>query len=168
MQYLSAISPTKEGLDAFIALLRRTYYQRVTQLQKRKDEADKELKRLSEQRQALIQKNLSGIYSDDIFKEQNKLIEEQIAAVQITKDDALLAKYNLEAVVKFMKSKFENIGRTFQMSTLSQTRVLLGSIFPSGMQWSYPGYLNTQISPLYQSIRMFETDDVSSSARERT
>lgn len=164
MQYLSAISPTKEGLDAFIALLRRTYYQRVTQLQKRKDEADKELKRLSEQRQALIQKNLSGIYSDDIFKEQNKLIEEQIAAVQITKDDALLAKYNLEAVVKFMKCKFENIGRTFQMSTLSQTRVLLGSIFPSGMQWSYPGYLNTQISPLYQSIRMFETDDVSSSA----
>ena len=77
-------------------------------------------------------------------------------------------RYNLEAVVKFMKSKFENIGRTFQMSTLSQTRVLLGSIFPSGMQWSYPGYLNTQISPLYQSIRMFETDDVSSSARERT
>ncbi len=164
MQYLSAISPTKEGLDAFIALLRRTYYQRVAQLQKRKDEADKELKRLYEQRQALIQKNLSGIYSDDIFKEQNKLIEEQIASVQMTKDDVLLAKYNLEAVVKFMKDKFANLGRTYQMSTLSQVRVLLGSIFPSGLQWSYPGLLNTQISPIYQSIRMFETQVVNSGA----
>lgn len=168
MQYLSAVSPTKEGLDAFIALLRRTYYQRVTQLQKRKDEADKELKRLYEQRQALIQKNLSGIYSDDIFKEQNKLIEEQIAAVQMTKDDVLLAKYNLEAVVKFMKDKFANLGRTYQISTLSQTRVLLCSIFPSGLQWGYPGYLNTEISPIYQSIRMFDENGLVSSARERT
>lgn len=168
MHYLSSISPTKEGLDAFIALLRRTYYQRVTQLQKRKDEADKELKRLYEQRQALIQKNLSGIYSDDIFKEQNKLIEGQIAAVQMTKDDVLLAKYNLEAVVKFMKDKFANLGRTYQMSTLSQTRVLLGSIFPSGLQWGYPGLLNTQLSPLYQSIRRFDEGVVNSGARERT
>src|SRR3989338_880833 len=29
-------------------------------------------------RQALIQKNLSGVYSDDIFKEQNKVIGEHI------------------------------------------------------------------------------------------
>lgn len=168
IHYLSSITPTKEGLDSFIALLRRTYYQRVAQLQKRKDEADKELKRLYEQRQALIQKNLSGIYSDEIFKEQNKLIEEQIASIQMTKDDALLGKYNLESIVKFMKDKFSHLGRTYQMSSLSQVRVLLSSITPSGMVWSYPGYLNSKISPIYQSIRMFENDSVCSSAGERS
>jgi len=102
IHFLSSITPTREALDAFIALLRRTYYQRVTQLQKRKNEADKELKRLYEQRHVLIQKNLNGVYSDEIFKEQNKLIENQIATVQMAKDDALLAKYNLETIVKFM------------------------------------------------------------------
>lgn len=81
-------------------------------------------------RQALIQKNLNGVYSDEIFKEQNKLIEEQIANIQVTKDDALLAKYNLEAIIKFMKEKFNNLGTTYQMSNLSQIRVLLCSIFP--------------------------------------
>ena len=167
-QYLSSITPTKEGLDAFIALLRRTYYQRITQLQKRRDEADKELKRLSEQRQALIQKNLSGVYSDEIFKEQNGLIEEQIAGVQMAKDDALLAKYNLESIVKFMQTKFANLGDTYQMSNLSQLRVLLCSIFPSGLRWSYPGYYNTEISPIYQSIRMFDTTQRASSAQERS
>ena len=140
----------------------------MTQLQKRRDEADKELKRLYELRQSLIQKNLSGIYSDEIFKEQNKLIENQIAGVQITKDDALLAKYNLEAIVKFMKDKFFNLGTTYQMSSLSQLRVLLCSIFPSGLRWSYPGYYNTQISPIYQSIRMFDVQQRLSGAGEGT
>ena len=166
--HLSTITPTKEGLDAFIALLRRTYYQRVTQLQQRRDEADKELKRLYELRQSLIQKNLNGIYSDELFKEQNKIVEGQIANIQLTKDDALLAKYNLEAIVNFMKEKFANLGTTYQMSNLSQVRVLLCSIFPSGLRWSYPGFYNSQISLLYQSIRMFDADSVTSGAAGET
>ena len=166
--YLSGIAPTKEGLDAFIALLRRSYYGRVAQLQKRREEADKELKRLSEMRQQLIQKNLTGVYSDEIFKEQNKLIEDQIAALHIAKDDALLAKYNLEIIIAFMKEKFANLGTTYQLSTLSQLRVLLCSIFPKGVRWSYPGYCNTSISAIYQSIRMFDDEQFSSGADERT
>lgn len=112
-------------------------------------------------KKSLIQKNLNGIYSDEIFKEQNKLIEDEIAAVQITKDDALLAKYNLEAIVKFMKDKFANLGRTYQLSNLSQIRVLLCWIAPSGMQWDYPGLSNTKISSIYQSIRTFESEGLS-------
>ena len=162
IHFLSTITPTKECLDAFIGLLRRTYYQRIKQLQKRKEEADSELKKLQTLRQSLIQKNLTGVYSDEIFKEQNKLIEEQILSLQIAKSDESLAKYNLESIVKFMQEKFNNLGRTYQMSNLSQIRVLLCSIFPSGMVWSYPGYSNTSISPLYQSIRMFEDDSITS------
>ncbi len=166
--YLSGITPTQEALNAFIALLRRTYYARVAQLQKRRDEADKEMQRLSEMRQQLIQKNLNGTYSDEIFKEQNKLIEDQIAALHITKDDALLAKYNLEIIITFMKEKFVNLGKTYQMSTLSQLRVLLCSIFPEGLRWGYPDYYNTSISPIYQSIRAFESEEFSFSADERS
>lgn len=168
ISFLSTISPTKDALTAFIGLLRRTYYQRVARLQKRKDEADNELKRLKELRQSLIEKNLNGTYSDEIFREQNKLIEDQITSVQITKDDALLAKYNLQAIVKFMMDKFTNLGRTYQMSNLQQIRVLLCSIFPDGLQWSYPGYLNTKISPIYQAIRVFENESVSFGARGGT
>lgn len=155
---LSSITPTKECLDAFIALLRRTYYQRGTQLQKRREVSDVELKKLQDLRQSLIQKNLSGVYSDDIFREQNKLIEDQIVAIHVASNDELVEKYNLEAIVNFMKDKFANLGKTYQLSNLSQIRVLLCSIFPSGLTWSYPGLSNSEISPLYQSIRRFEQD----------
>lgn len=127
---LSTITPTKEALSAFIALLKRTYYQRGSQLQKKRDQADVELKKLRDLRQSLIQKNLSGTYSDDIFKEQNKLIEDQIASILISKDDELFKNYNLEYVVKFIEEKFANLGKTYELSNLSQIRVLLCSIFP--------------------------------------
>lgn len=113
-------------------------------------------------RQALIQKNLSGVYSDEIFKEQNKLIEDQIISLNIAKDDAFLAKYNLEDIIIFMKDKFSNLGKTYQISSLSQIRVLLCSIFPNGMQWDYPGLDNTPISSIYQAIRMFDGEEVPS------
>ena len=153
---LSTINPTREALDAFIAMLRRTYYQRGSQLQKRREQSDGELKKLRETRQALIQKNLNGTYSDEIFKEQNNLLEDQIANIMASKDDALLSKYNLEDITNFMKEKFFNLSTTYKMSDLSQIRVLLCSIFPKGMAWSYPGFSNTEISPIYQSICQFE------------
>ena len=139
-------------MEMLIAFLRRTYYERVTVLRKKRDQADVELKELFELRQALIEKNLKGIYSDDVFKEQNKLLEGKIKDVRITKDDALLDKYNLQMITDFIKDKFENLPKTYLKSTLEQKRVLFCSIFPTGMLWSYPGYSNTTISPYYQAI----------------
>ncbi len=159
VKLLQTITPTAECLDAFIALMRKTYFKRVSNLLKKKDDADAELKRLQGLRLSLVEKNLNGIYSDEIFKEQNKLIEEQIVKVQISKDDAILEKYNLEDIVQFMREKFRDLGKTYQESDNSQVKVLLGSIFPSGTAWSYPGYSNTEISPLFQYISHFGTSD---------
>ncbi len=157
---LKEVTPTPKCLDLFIGLLRRTYYQRLANLQKRKDQADEELKKLYELRQSLIEKNLLGIYSDEIFREQNKLIEEKVAVAQISKNDAVISKYNLEAIVSFIKEKFSDLVIAYTESKLNQKKVLLCSIFPSGMPWSYPGYSNTEISPLYQAIRHPEDHQV--------
>lgn len=81
-----------------------------------------------------------------------------------SKDDELFGKYNLEAIVSFMKEKFANLGTTYQLSNLSQIRVLLCSIFPSGLTWEYPGLSNTPISPIYQSIRGFGPLSIGSGA----
>lgn len=157
VKLLQTITPTKECLDAFISLIRKTYYKRVANLQKRRDEADGELKRLRVLRQSLIEKNLNGIYSDEMFKEQNKMIEQQITSAQISKDDALLDKYNLESIVSFIKDKFSDLGKTYQESDLGQAKVLLSSIFPSGLSWGFPGYSNQHISPMFTSMCQFET-----------
>ena len=153
LELLDEVTTTPPCLDLFIVLLRKMYFLRLTNLKKRKDIADAELRGLYELRQALIEKNLLGLYSDEMFREQNKLLEEKIRIAQLSKSDAILEKYNLEAITSFTKEKFKSLSRTYVKSKLPQKNVLLCSIFPSGTTWSYPGYSNTHISPLYQAIR---------------
>ena len=157
--YIGKISLTENTAKLFNAFLRRTYFQRAKTLQKRREEADSELKKQYELRQSLIEKNLSGIYSDEIFKEQNGMIEGKIKGIQFTKNDDLIDKYDLEPITKFVETKLTNLPKTFETSIkkdpepdLGQIRMLLCSIFPSGMSYSRNGYSNTEISQFYRAI----------------
>jgi site-specific DNA recombinase len=149
---LSLISLRPEAIELINAYLRQTYYLRIGSLRQKREKADSELKKLYELRQALIEKNLQGIYSDDIFKEQNKLLENQISAVQAAKSETILEKYSLEVITKFIQARFTNLNQTFTTSLLKQKRILMCSIFPQGLTWSYPGYSNTKISPFYRCL----------------
>ena len=140
------------AIELLIAYLRRKYFERIASLQKRREQADSELKKLYGFRQALIEKNLSGIYSDEIFKEQNKMIEEKVKDIQYTKNDELIEKYNLEAIIIFIRRKLSNLPETYTNSDLGQKRVLLGSIFSSGLVYSENTYLNPSINRYYIAL----------------
>ncbi|HSX15907.1 MAG TPA: recombinase family protein [Candidatus Saccharimonadales bacterium] len=62
-ELLKNISLKPETTALINAYLRRTYYLRIGSLKQKRDQADIELKKVYETRQALIEKNLSGIYS---------------------------------------------------------------------------------------------------------
>lgn len=151
--FLKNMSPTGEGLQLYISRLLKTYNEKKSKLGKRKIAADAEIQKLLALRQMLVEKNLAGTYSDEIFKEQNGVIESKIIAAQSAKNDALIDKYNIDAIVEFIKTKLANLSETYSTSTLSQLRCLLGSIFLTGISWDYPGCSNREISPVYQSIR---------------
>ena len=125
---------------------------RKTRLEKVRTRTDAELEILYATRRQLVEKNLSGIFSDEIFKEQNSIIEEKIANAQITKHADLFSKYDINKVTDFVRIKLADLSKTYEESDLSQKKVLLGSIFPSGLLWNYFTWLNHTISPIYQSI----------------
>ena len=150
---LTNISPTPKALELITGYLRKTYYQRIATLQKRREKADDDLIKLYETRQTLIEKNLAGIYSDEIFKAQNRLLEEKIATIQMTKNDDLITKYNIEDVTLFIKEKFKDLAKTYQNSNLQQQRMILCSIFPSGLTWNDTGYLNTKVSACFELMQ---------------
>lgn len=149
---VSKVALKPKAVDLFIAFLRKKYFERVSTLQKRREQADSELKKTYEFRQALIEKNLSGIYSDEIFKEQNKILEEKIKDIQFTKNDELIEKYNLEKIVEFVKGKLTDLPETYRNSDLGQKRILLGSIFSSGLIYTGNDYLNPEINKYYSAL----------------
>ncbi len=166
MDLLKQITPKKECLQLFLTFLYKTYYERLSRLQKTKNEADAEIARVQEMRRLLVEKNLSGVYSDEIFKEQNTILEEKMIRAQVVKDDGLIDKYNIDALTAFVKTLLADLGETYKRSTISQVRVLLGSIFPTGLAWNYEGTLNHTISPIYQYILAMDSDAIPFGTRE--
>lgn len=131
-------------------------------MQKIRNDSDGEIMKLQKMRRQLVEKNLSGVYSDEIFKEQNAIIEDKMMKAQIAKHDDIFEKYSITKITDFMSTMLADLGNWYKSSDLSQKKVLISSIFPAGIVWSYPGYSNCKISLLYKAIQSFE-DPLSSS-----
>ena len=161
---LKHITPKEGAINLFISRMYKIYHERYSRLRTMKDRADTEIITLQETRRQLVEKNLSGIYSDDIFREQNSIIEDKMTKAQIVKEDTLIDNYNIDKVTGFMRTMLADLGETYKRSTLNQAKVLLGSIFPSGMAWNYNGTLNHTLSPIYQAILDSGSDRLPSGA----
>lgn len=91
------------------------------------------------------------------------MIEDKIKNLQLTKNNSLFNKYNLEEIVKFVNTKLANLPKTYENSSLPQKKTLLSSIIPTGVTWNYPGLSNQEIGLLYRSILNFTSHDIHSS-----
>jgi chorismate mutase len=152
---LKAATPTKENLNLFIEFITKTFHERLSRLHKIRNDADREIEELKMLRKLLVEKNLKGIYSDEVFREQNSMIEEKITKAQIVKDDATINKYNIDAVITFIKTMLADLGEAYKRSNLTQQKMLLSSVFSLNLTWNYNGGLDSTISPLYQYIHAF-------------
>ena len=167
LNLLGNIRATDKAIDLYCNFLLKTYNKHLSKLQKIRRTADEEIAKLYAMRQVLVEKNLAGIYSDEIFKEQNSVIEEKLKAAYVSQNDEILEKYDINKITECVKEKLSDLPATFSASKdhISQVRSLLGSIFASGFSWGYPGCSNYTISPLYQEIRNADKQAVDDSCR---
>lgn len=149
---LKNITPSKECLELFIHFIQSHYLTRLARLHKLRNEADGEITKLYDLRKQLVDKNLNGVYSDEIFKEQMIIVEDKMLKAQIAKHDENFEKYDINKLTDFIKTLLADLGEAYQRSEISQKKALLGSIFPSGITWSYSGTLNHEIRSIYQCI----------------
>jgi site-specific DNA recombinase len=152
---LKEITPKEECLKLFTRFIEEAYEERVKNLKNAKNAADDEIQRLTDLRKVLVEKNLLGLYSDEIFKEQNAELEKKMAKAQTAKADATLERYDIKKLTKFIRKILEDLGKTYRKSDVTQIKALLGSIFLSGLEWNYDGTLNHEISPIYSQINDF-------------
>lgn len=152
LKLLDKIKPTEKGVKLYCKFLEKTYNRKLLKVNKIRRNSNDEIEKLQGLRKLLVEKNLAGIYSDEIFKEQNALIEDKLREAYSSQNDEIVNKYDINSITKFIQDKILNLPKTYSNSTLEQLRFLLSSIFNSEVSWSYPGYSNYTFSPVYQSI----------------
>ena len=96
------------------------------------------------------------------------MIEVQIKTVHASKDETLIEKYNLDAIMAFMHSKLSDLYKSNRESLLNRKNILLSSIFPTGLFWTYPDISNSGISPFYKAFLGVQARGVNIGADERT
>lgn len=92
IKLLKEVTPRKQSTDLFLNFMYESYHKRLSRLQKIRNNANDEIDRLKAMRKVLVEKNMSGIYSDEVFKEQNSIIEEKMIQAHIVKDDTMMDK----------------------------------------------------------------------------
>ena len=160
IELLQKITPKKECLELFTQYVIEEYEKRLKTLKSARNRADGEIERLIAMRKVLVKKNMMGIYTDEIFLEQNALIDKKMTVAQTAKSDTMLEKYDIHKLADFIKATLSDLGATYKKSTVPQVRALIGSIFPSGLSYNYDGTLNHEINPMYQAIFNFDVGRV--------
>ena len=158
---LKMTSPTEEGLKLYCTFLLKTYNKHTAALKRKSSVADEEIKKLQALRQTLVEKNLEGIYSDEIFKEQNTIIEQKLIAAYEAKSQELLDNYDINKIIAFIQDKLSDLALTYETTKdLTVLRSFISTIFLSGFIWDYPGISYRMISPIYQPILNSGNGDV--------
>ncbi len=157
---LKKCTPSTACKDLFLDCMSKRYTEHLGRLQKTRFQADDEINRLKELRKTLVKKNLEGVYSDEVFKEQNGYVEEKMIQAQIAKEDGKIEQYNMNALMSFVKTFLADLGETYKRSNVDQRKVLLVSMFPENLSLCFNGTLNYELSSIYQSIIHFCDRDV--------
>ena len=170
IEFLRNITPCKEKLELFLMLLRKEFNQNIANIQAKRVKAEEEVAKFKQMKQTLVEKNLMGTYSDDIFLEQKKIIDGKIAVAELLLGKTIFDKFTMDDVDRFMREKFKDLGQTYEDSEPGERRVFLGSICPTGLAWRYSDLSNQVFSSEYQAILDVQESDfaISSAYGSRT
>lgn len=138
------------GKTMFLRLLENELSNRSSVLKQKGTRREQQLKKLNEMQRILIQKNLAGIYSDEIFKEQNELLEKNIKSIQTITDNKFTQQYNLQSAIEYVTKLMSSPLGAYGFADLENKRLFLSFLFPNGFTWNYPGITYVKINPMFK------------------
>lgn len=159
--FLRYAEPKQELVKLFTEMVKEKWEIRYSHLANRYRSFEEEISALHEVRKRLVAKHLRGVYTDEIFNEQLELIEDELLVQKSQKSEAKLQEVDIDIVVNFMNDFLWNVDKAWLEGSLQQRRVLLGSIFPKNVVYTYPGFRTDALSPCFKLIKQFETVDPS-------
>lgn len=137
------------GIKAFQLILKAEYSKRHSKIVMHQAKGKQLIGKLTAMRTNLVNKHLSGLYSDEVFLEQNTFLSENITRLQRSNDSKSIKQYKLEACWDFVSHKMRDFKATYSSFNTSNKKALLSTIFPDGLVWHYSGLSYPAVNPLF-------------------
>lgn len=97
---LEQVTPKTRYVDLFMEIVRDRWHSQNSFKGKLKEKASGEIERLEKKKQTLVDKNLDGVYSDALFKQQMKKIKEQLVLARKQQEPKRFKDTNINPLTK--------------------------------------------------------------------
>lgn len=138
------------GREIIQILLEEEYGKRYSKIRLQRAKREQLIGKHTAMRTNLVQKHLSGLYTDEIFSEQNTLLSANIDRLKISTNITALKEYTLSVCKEYVDSRLDNIFVTYTNLAVDNHKAILSTIFPLGFVWQYPGLTYPKINPLFE------------------
>lgn len=137
---------TPKAIEFLLFLITKKYKQRLAIIQRLNKTGLQTIDSLKAQQQTLIEKNLSGVYSDEIFIEQNNIFKKKLQQAQLTQSNSFLELYSPDKVNGIVSNFASSINNLYKRLDIGQKRVLFSLIFRTKPLWRYSGLTDIHVS----------------------
>lgn len=154
---LDALIPSEWAIKAFKEIVVRRWDREFRDVQEKRQEIDTELSKLEKQRNILVDKNLAGQYSDDLFNEQLQRLEVRTHELEVERDDTKSLEVDKRHIVNEAVHFIAHAGDIWRTAT-AENKVLFQKLVYEGGLALFPDqtFGTGSVSEIYKQVTEIE------------
>lgn len=157
IRLLNRLKPKPTYIELFCEVLKEKYQAKVKEATELYRRVEFDINHIKTKRQQLITKNLSGVYSDELFQEQMGIINREIDDKKRLLDQSRFKITNIDVLTDFMSKFLDNLDTYWASGSLQQRRLIQGSIFPNGIVYDNLKFRTVELSYPFKLICASDT-----------
>lgn len=148
--YLKNITPKKEYLNAFKAVITDVWQTRSKETNSERENMIKKLDSLKQEKEKLIEMKKKELFSDEDFKESFAKVKQEIISQEIIFDEIKIENFDIEKTINYVFNFIVNVPEFWQRANFSQKQKIQGLIFPEKPIYNYSTFETPKISLFFQ------------------
>lgn len=149
-QCLDYYSLDQAHYSKFAKYLNQNYIKKIGDKQKQIADVENHIMNLNDKKKTLIDKNFTGVISDQTLKEQLSIIEKEVSDNQILLSEIPYSSKSIESLLSIAELFLKDASKIWEKAPLLSKLQLQWFVFPAGVQFENMILRTTEICSLYK------------------
>lgn len=163
--YLFTLKPDEEKVNEFLKAILIKYNDRKIEFENNSTTIRKQLDELEKEKQYTLGLGRKQILDEDDLREQLKEIKAKMLKTKALLNESHGEEFKIEYLLEFGNNILRNFPVIWNEVDISYKIRLQRVLFPEKIIYSYPGFSNTKLSPIFRQIEDFTASYVSNVTR---